>query len=140
MLSRHALPVREHLLALQYRICAALEAEDGRGRFREDAASGEGGTIARPRALEEGAVLEKAAVHFTHARGDRLPPAATARRAELAGARFEAVSLSLIVHPRNPYAPTSHMNLRFFFTETVERISVWWFGGGFDLMPYYAFE
>ena len=132
--------MRDHLLALQDRICAALETEDGRARFREDASSEEGGTIARPRALEEGAVLEKAAVHFTHARGDRLPPAATARRPELTGARFEAVSLSLIVHPRNPYAPTSHLNLRFFSAETVERSSVWWFGGGFDLTPYYAFE
>ena len=140
MLSLHALPVREHLLGLQDRICAALEAEDGRARFREDAASGEGGTMARPRALEEGAILEKAAVHFSHARGDRLPPAATAHRPELAGKRFEAVSLSLIVHPRNPYAPTSHMNLRFFATESAVEDAGWWFGGGFDLTPYYAFE
>jgi len=140
MSSTHAIPVRDHLLGLQDRICAALEAEDGRARFREDATSGEGGTIARPRALEDGEAIEKAAVHFTHARGDRLPPAATARRPELAGARFEAVSLSLIVHPRNPYAPTSHMNLRFFSTEGTEASSGWWFGGGFDLTPYYAFE
>jgi len=140
MSSPDSLLVRSHLLALQDRICAALEAEDGRARFREDAISGEGGTLTRPRALEEGAAIEKAAVHFTHARGEHLPPAATARRPELAGAGFEAVSLSLIVHPRNPYAPTSHMNLRFFSTNTAESSTLWWFGGGFDLTPYYAFE
>jgi len=140
MSSPDAVPVREHLLALQDRICAALEAEDGRARFLEDATSEEGGTIARPRALQDGAVIEKAAVHFTHARGDRLPPAATARRPELAGARFEAVSLSLIVHPQNPYVPTSHMNLRFFATQGAGLSTHWWFGGGLDLTPYYAFK
>jgi coproporphyrinogen III oxidase len=140
MSSPDAFPVRDHLLALQDRICVALEAEDGRARFLEDATSEERGTMARPRALQDGAVIEKAAVHFTHARGDRLPPAATARRPELAGARFEAVSLSLIVHPQNPYVPTSHMNLRFFATQSAERSTHWWFGGGLDLTPYYAFK
>jgi coproporphyrinogen III oxidase len=132
--------VRSYLLELQDRICAALEAEDGGGRFREERLEGPGGTLARPRVLEDGAVVEKAAVNFTHARGPALPPAATARRPELAGAPFEAVSLSLIVHARNPYAPTSHMNLRFFTASPQGRAAVWWFGGGFDLTPTYGFD
>ncbi|HTO68486.1 MAG TPA: oxygen-dependent coproporphyrinogen oxidase [Myxococcota bacterium] len=124
--------VRAYLGGLQDRICAALEAQDG-GRF--DARSQEAdGVLARPRVLSEGAVLERAAVMFSHARGAALPPAATARRPELAGQAFEAISLSLIVHPRNPYVPTSHANLRYFRAG-----GAWWFGGGFDLTPYYPF-
>jgi coproporphyrinogen III oxidase len=132
--------VDAHLRALQDRVCAALEAEDGGARFREDATSGPEGTLARARVLEDGPVIEKAAMNFTHARGDRLPPAATDRRPELAGAHFEAVSLSGIVHPRNPYAPTSHVNLRCFMARAADAAPVWWFGGGFDLTPFYAFE
>jgi coproporphyrinogen III oxidase len=135
--------VRAYLLALQERICAAFEAEDGARFFREEATPGPGRALSRPRVLEDGAVFEKAAVHFTHARGDALPPAATARREGLAGAPFEAVSISLVAHPRNPYVPTSHMNLRFFLVSPVSpagRAPVWWFGGGFDLTPYYGFE
>ena len=132
--------VRAFLLELQDRICAALEAEDGGGRFREECLEGPGGTLARPRVLEDGPAIEKAAVNFTHARGPALPPAATGRRPGLAGAPFEAVSLSLIVHPRNPYAPTSHMNLRFFTASPAGGAPVWWFGGGFDLTPYYGFD
>jgi len=127
------------LTALQGQICAALEAEDGAARFRGEDVS-EGGTQARPRVLEGGAVVEKAAVNFTHARGARLPAPATAARPELAGAPFEAVSLSLIVHPRNPYAPTSHMNLRLFTAAPAGRPPVWWFGGGMDLTPTYGFD
>ena len=130
---------RNYLLGLQDRICQALEGADGTARFREEQLPGEGGTLARPRALEDGAVFEKSAVHFTHARGPRLPPAATARRPELAGRAFEATSLSLIVHPRNPYVPTTHMNLRQFVAEGAGE-PVWWFGGGFDLTPTYGFE
>jgi coproporphyrinogen III oxidase len=132
--------VRAWLTGLQDRICAALEAEDGAARFREDRFLGAGDALARPRVLEEGALFEKAAVHFTHARGDALPPAATARRPELAGAPFEAISVSLIAHPRNPYVPTSHMNLRFFQASPAGRAAVWWFGGGFDLTPCYGFD
>ena len=137
--------VRTHLLQLQDRLCAALEAEEPGApgspavRFREDAAPGPGGTLSRPRVLEDGAVLEKAAVSFTHARGERLPPAASERRPELAGAPFEAVSLSAIVHPRNPYAPTSHLNLRCFVVRPAAAAPAWWFGGGFDLTPCYGF-
>jgi coproporphyrinogen III oxidase len=132
--------VRAWLLGLQDRICAAFEAEDGAARFREDRQDGPGGALARPRVLEGGALFEKTAVHFTHARGEALPPAASARRPELAGAPFEAVSVSLIAHPENPYVPTSHMNLRFFRATPSGRAAVWWFGGGFDLTPYYGFE
>lgn len=131
--------VDAYLTGLQGRICAALEAEDGAARFRGEDGS-EGGTQARPRVLEGGAVVEKAAVNFTHARGAGLPAPATAARPELAGAPFEAVSLSLIVHPRNPYAPTTHMNLRLFTAAPAGRAPAWWFGGGFDLTPYYGFD
>jgi coproporphyrinogen III oxidase len=132
--------VRSYLEGLQDRICAALEAQDGSASFREDRVDGPGGTLARPRVLEEGAVFEKAAVHFTHALGPTLPPAATERRPELAGAPFEAISMSLIVHPRNPYVPTSHANFRFFQATPPGEAPVWWFGGGFDLTPCYGFE
>jgi coproporphyrinogen III oxidase len=132
--------VRSWLLGLQDRICAALPAEDGGARFREDRFEGAGDALARPRVLEDGALFEKAAVHFTHARGEALPPAATARRPELAGAPFQAISVSLIAHPQNPYVPTSHMNLRFFQASPAGCAPVWWFGGGFDLTPFYGFE
>lgn len=132
--------VREYLLDLQDRICAAMEEEDGAARFREDVFEGERGGLARPRAIEDGAVLEKGAVHFSHTRGASLPPAATVRRPELAGRSFEAVSVSLIMHPRNPYAPTSHANVRFFVASKDAEEPVWWFGGGFDMTPYYGFE
>jgi coproporphyrinogen III oxidase len=132
--------VRSFLLDLQERICAALEASDGAAAFREDRFEGEGGTLARPRVLEEGEVIEKSAVHFTHSRGASLPPAATERRPELAGAPFEAVAVSLIVHPRNPYAPTSHANIRFFVGRPADGSEIWWFGGGFDMTPYYGFD
>ena len=118
---------------------------DGEARFREDRFEGDGGTLARPRVLEGGPVIEKSAVHFTHARGPKLPPAASEAHPHAAGRPFQAVSLSLIVHPRNPYAPTTHMNLRCFTTEGEADDSeagrpAWWFGGGFDLTPYYGFD
>ena len=132
-------PVQTYLMELQDRICGALEAEDGAARFREDRFEDER-SLARPRMLAEGDAIEKAAVHFTRSAGRELPPAASARRPELAGRAFEAVSLSLIVHPRNPYAPTSHMNLRFFIAGPELPDPAWWFGGGFDLTPIYGFE
>ena len=132
--------VRDHLLALQVRITTALEAEDGHASFRGETLEDPSGGLARPRVLEGGPVLEKAAVNFTHSIGRSLPPAATQRRPELAGRAFEAISLSLIVHPRNPYAPTSHANFRFFAATHEEAEPVWWFGGGFDLTPYYGFD
>jgi coproporphyrinogen III oxidase len=130
--------VHAYLVELQERICAGLEAADGSARFSRPVSDAGDGVESRPNVLSEGPVLERAAVLFSHARGPALPPAATARRPELAGKRFEAVSLSLIVHPRNPYVPTSHANLRFFRADSEP--ATWWFGGGFDLTPCYPFE
>lgn len=131
---------RQYLTALQDTICEGLEAEDGAARFSREESVDERGSVARPRVLDGGDVIERAAVHYTNSRGDSLPPAATARKPELAGRPFEAVSLSLIVHPRNPYAPTSHMNVRYFVAGGDDAEPVWWFGGGFDLTPFYGFE
>jgi len=131
-------PVHDFLADLQDRICAALEQADGQARFLARVLENERGGVARPRVLSDGPVIERAAVNFSHSHGATLPPAATERRPELAGCPFEAVSLSLIVHPRNPYAPTTHANFRFFCAQASE--PAWWFGGGFDLTPYYGFE
>lgn len=132
--------VRSQLLELQDAICDALAAADGSADFRRDAIEGERGGLARPRVLEGGALFEKAAVMFSHTKGERLPEAATARRPELAGRSFEAVSVSLITHPRNPYVPTSHANFRFFIASAEGQEPAWWFGGGYDLTPYYGFD
>ncbi|TCO81450.1 coproporphyrinogen oxidase [Plasticicumulans lactativorans] len=137
--------VREYLLALQDRICTALAAEDGAAAFVEDIwerpAEGpglQGG--GRSCVLADGAVFEQAGVNFSDVRGARLPPAASAARPELAGRGFAALGVSLVVHPLNPYVPTSHMNVRCFVAEKPGEAPVWWFGGGFDLTPYYGFE
>lgn len=131
---------KQALMALQDRICRELEAEDGGGRFREDSwvrAEGGGG---RSRVLENGTVIEKGGVNFSHVHGNKLPPSATAHRPELAGRSFQAMGVSLVIHPRNPYAPTSHANVRLFVAEKEGEAPVWWVGGGFDLTPYYGFE
>nr|XP_061805997.1 oxygen-dependent coproporphyrinogen-III oxidase-like [Nerophis lumbriciformis] len=127
-------------MALQDRICTALEKLDGGQRFDALELLGERGGLARPRVLSDGRVLERAAVNFSHTAGAELPSAATARHPQLAGCGFEAVSISLIVHPRNPYAPTSHANLRLFGARRSDQEVAWWFGGGFDLTPYYGFD
>jgi coproporphyrinogen III oxidase len=132
--------VRSYLLGLQDSICRGLEEVDGGGRFAGQEIPGERGALARPRVLAEGSRIEKAAVMFTHSVGPRLPAAATERRPELEGRGFQALAVSLIVHPRNPYVPTSHMNVRFFAAESEGVEPVWWFGGGFDLTPCYGFE
>ena len=144
--------VRAYLLDLQDRICRALEDADGRARFREDTWSREDeardggvheadgpalGGGGRTRVLREGAVFEQAGVNFSHVAGDRLPPSATAGRPELAGRSFEALGVSLVIHPENPYVPTSHANVRFFVAEKPGEAPAWWFGGGYDLTPYY---
>jgi coproporphyrinogen III oxidase len=133
--------VRDYLLSLQDRICTALEQEDGHAGFVEDEWSREsGGQLAgggRTRVLERGAVFEQAGVNFSHVSGDRLPPTATAARPELEGRRFEALGVSLVIHPENPHVPTSHANVRFFIAEKEGEAPVWWFGGGYDLTPYY---
>lgn len=130
-------PVRDYFLDLQDRVVSALEALDVRARFRREEFRGAGGGFTRPRVLEGGPSIEKAAVQFTHSLGESLPPAATERNPHLAGHGFQATAISLIVHPRNPYVPTTHANLRFFLVEAAE--PVWYFGGGFDLTPYYGF-
>jgi len=131
--------VKSYLLSLQETITSALEEEEGAVRFSEQRFEAGGGLV-RPRVLSGGPVLEKAAVNFSHTVGKSLPAAATTIRPELAGSRFEAASVSLIVHPRNPYAPTTHANFRFFDADRPNGERAWWFGGGFDLTPYYGFE
>lgn len=132
--------VKSYLLDLQDRICTALEAEDGVGRFCEDSWERPEGGGGRSRMMAEGAVLEQAGVGFSHVHGPGLPPSATAQRPELAGRSFEALGVSLVFHPLNPYVPTTHMNVRVFVAEKPGEEPVWWFGGGFDLTPYYGFE
>ena len=129
--------VKNYLLDLQGRICAALTEEDGQA-FAEDAWDREQGGGGRSRVLENGNVFEKAGVNFSHVHGDGLPPSATAARPELAGRSFQAMGVSLVIHPHNPYVPTSHANVRFFIAEKPGEEPVWWFGGGFDLTPYYG--
>lgn len=132
--------VKAYLLALQDQICAALEQADGTGRFVEDAWQREGGGGGRTRVLREGAVIEQGGVNFSHVFGDAMPASATAHRPELAGRRFEAMGVSLVIHPRNPHVPTSHANVRFFIAEKEGEAPIWWFGGGFDLTPFYPVE
>lgn len=131
--------VKDYLLNLQDRICAELTAVDGTPFF-EDAWDREGGGGGRTRVLENGNVIEKGGVNFSHVYGDKLPPSATAARPELAGRSFEAMGVSLVIHPKNPYAPTSHANVRLFVAQKEGAEPVWWFGGGYDLTPYYGFE
>lgn len=133
--------VKAFLLDLQDRICSAIEAEDGKARFMEDGWKREGGGGGgRTRVLTDGDVFEQAGINFSHVAGDNLPTSATAHRPELAGRSFEAMGVSLVIHPHNPYVPTSHANVRFFIAEKEGENPIWWFGGGFDLTPYYPFE
>ncbi|EXF44938.1 coproporphyrinogen III oxidase [Pseudomonas sp. BAY1663] len=132
--------VKAYLLDLQDRICAALEAEDSSTRFVEDAWTRPGGGGGRTRVIENGALIEKGGVNFSHVYGAGLPPSASAHRPELAGRGFQALGVSLVIHPENPYVPTSHANVRFFSAEKEGEAPVWWFGGGFDLTPYYGVE
>ncbi|WP_226703302.1 oxygen-dependent coproporphyrinogen oxidase [Microbulbifer elongatus] len=131
--------VKDYLLNLQDRICAALEEVDG-CPFLEDSWDREAGGGGRTRVLENGNVIEKGGVNFSHVFGEKLPPSATAARPELAGRSFQAMGVSLVIHPKNPFAPTSHANVRFFVAEKEGAEPVWWFGGGYDLTPYYGFE
>ena len=132
--------VSDYLTGLQDGICKALEQLDGQHIFREDTWRREQGGGGRSRVLEEGAVFEKAGINFSHVHGAGLPASATAHRPELAGRSFQALGVSLVIHPRNPYIPTSHANVRFFVAEKAGTDPVWWFGGGFDLTPYYGYE
>ncbi|WP_416139541.1 oxygen-dependent coproporphyrinogen oxidase [Halomonas sp. HK25] len=129
--------VKIYLLDLQERLCAGLDAEDGGRGFREEAWERPEGGGGRSRVIEHGRVFEKGGVNYSHVFGERLPPSATAARPELAGRSFHAVGVSWVLHPENPHVPTSHGNVRFFIAEKPGEDPVWWFGGGFDLTPYY---
>jgi coproporphyrinogen III oxidase len=131
--------IANYLLQLQETICHALEMSDGTSKFTYDHWQRPEGGSGRTHVLEQGTVIEKAGVNFSHVFGQQLPQAATAQRPELTGAPFTALGLSLVIHPRNPYVPTAHFNLRFFRSEKTPGEPVWWFGGGFDLTPYYGF-
>lgn len=132
------LAVKNYLLDLQNRICDGLQAEDGQALFQEESWVREEGGGGRSRVITEGKVFEKGGVNFSHVHGTQLPPSATAARPELAGRSFEAMGVSLVMHPENPYIPTSHANIRFFIAEKPGEEPVWWFGGGYDLTPYYG--
>jgi coproporphyrinogen III oxidase len=131
--------VKDYLLALQDRNCELLEKQDGTAKFKEDNWERSEGGGGRTRILQNGAVFEQAGVGFSHVFGDQLPPAATTQRPDLTGRSFQAMGVSLVIHPNNPFVPTSHCNVRFFIAEKENEPAVWWFGGGFDLTPYYGF-
>jgi coproporphyrinogen III oxidase len=134
--------VRAYFIDLQDRICKELEAVDGQAKFIEDnwQREGTGGGGGRTRVLTDGGVFEQGGVNFSQVTGDSLPASATATRPELAGRSFEALGVSLVIHSHNPYIPTSHANVRFFIAEKEGEEPIWWFGGGYDLTPYYGFE
>lgn len=132
--------ITEYLSQLQNSICHSLEEEEGLTKFQEDIwkhQEGKGG--GRTRVLTNGKVFEQAGVNFSHVIGDQLPAAATSRRPELTDCHFQAMGVSSVIHPKNPFVPTSHLNVRFFIAEKENGECVWWFGGGYDLTPYYGF-
>ena len=132
--------VESYLASLQERITTALEQVDGGARFREDAWQRSEGGGGRTRVLTQGTLFEQAGVNFSYVHGQRLPPSATVQRPELAECAFRALGVSLVIHPFNPYVPTSHCNVRFFVADKPQAAATWWFGGGFDLTPCYGFE
>ena len=132
--------VKVFLQKLQSEICKGLEGLDGSAKFRTDQWDRKGGGSGITRIISDGDVLEKAGVNFSHVFGTSMPASATADRPELAGRAFQAMGVSLVVHPRNPHVPTSHANFRLFVAEKEGAESVWWFGGGYDLTPYYGYE
>ena len=136
--------VKQYLLDLQNRICSAIAAEELEGSFREDqwdylGAGNKGGGGGKARVLEGGKVFEKAGVNFSHVTGDQLPASATAHRPHMAGRSFQAMGVSLVIHPDNPFVPTSHANVRMLIAHKEGEAPIWWFGGGYDLTPYYGF-
>jgi len=132
--------VIQYLKSLQDSICQSLAQADGKENFIEDSWQREEGGGGRSRVLTNGAVFEQAGVNFSHVYGERMPASATAHRPELQGRSFQACGVSLVIHPKNPYIPTTHANVRFFIAEKEGADPVWWFGGGFDLTPYYPFK
>ncbi|MDY6941438.1 MAG: oxygen-dependent coproporphyrinogen oxidase [Pseudomonadota bacterium] len=134
------LAVRAYLTELQDRLCDAVEKADAVARFHEDRWERVRGGGGRTRVLRDGGLMEQAGVNFSHVMGDALPPSATAQRPELAGRSYQAMGVSVVFHPRNPYVPTTHANVRLFVAEKPGQPPIWWFGGGFDLTPYYPFH
>ncbi|MDM1708837.1 oxygen-dependent coproporphyrinogen oxidase [Thiopseudomonas alkaliphila] len=132
--------VKAYMLDLQDRICAAFEEADGQATFFEDKWEREAGGGGRTRVIADGALIEKGGVNFSHVYGGQLPASASAIRPELAGRSFQAMGVSLVIHPENPHIPTSHANIRLFVAEKEGEEPIWWFGGGFDLTPYYGVE
>ena len=133
-------PVITYLRQLQDAVCVALEEVDGSATFLQDDWQREQGGGGRSRVLTGGHVFEQAGVNFSYVEGDTLPASATAHRPELVGRSFKAMGVSLVLHPKNPYVPTTHLNVRLFVAEKEGTEPVWWFGGGYDLTPYYGFE
>ena len=132
--------VKSFLLSLQDSICSELEQVDAGKKFAEDRWDRPEGGFGVTRVLDNGNVFEKAGVNFSHVYGDNLPPSASASRPELAGRSFQAMGVSLVIHPHNPHVPTSHANIRFFIAHKEGEEPIWWFGGGLDLTPYYGYE
>lgn len=133
--------VKSFFLQLQNQICQQLETFEDKHRFLEDVWQRSEGGGGKTRVLENGDIFEKAGVNFSHVFGDKLPPSASAHRPALAGAQFEALGVSIVIHPRNPFVPTTHFNIRYFQADNKQTgESAAWFGGGFDLTPYYGFE
>lgn len=132
--------VKTYFMDLQERICAALEHSDGKAHFIEDSWQREAGGGGSTRVITNGALIEKGGVNFSHVFGGALPASASASRPELAGRSFQAMGVSLVIHPENPHVPTSHANVRLFVAEKPGEEPVWWFGGGFDLTPYYGHD
>ena len=132
--------VRAYLRKLQDSLCQALEKEEPTAVFREDNWTRDDIGNGCTRVLQNGVVFESAGVNFSFVSGDHLPAAATQRRPELVGAAFEAMGISSVIHPRNPFVPTTHLNVRYFQATQSNGKTIWWFGGGYDLTPYYPFE
>ncbi|MCF8006062.1 MAG: oxygen-dependent coproporphyrinogen oxidase [Methylovulum sp.] len=132
--------IKNYLLTLQDKICTALEAEEPDACFIEELWERSEGGGGRTRVLSKGSVFEQGGVNFSAVKGLSLPPSATAKRPELANRQFNAMGVSLVIHPKNPYVPTSHANVRFLIAEKEGEPTIWWFGGGFDLTPYYPFK
>ena len=132
--------IKQYLLDLQGQISDALMQMDDKLILTEDKWQREGGGGGRTRVMQDGNIFEQAGINFSHVFGDSLPSSATANRPELAGRSFQALGDSLVIHPLNPYVPTTHMNVRFFVAEKEGEDPIWWFGGGFDLTPYYGFK
>ncbi|XKH02234.1 oxygen-dependent coproporphyrinogen oxidase [Marinobacter nauticus] len=132
--------VKAYLLGLQETICQRLEAVDGKAPFIRDSWQRPEGGGGISRVIADGAVFEKGGVNFSHVMGETMPASATAHRPHLAGAPWQAMGVSLVIHPENPYVPTSHANVRFFIATPKDGAPVYWFGGGYDLTPYYGFD